>query len=73
MTDQQELVAALMAELTGRFENLAALTVAQHRPEAIERNAVDAITKETFRALVITRAASVLAHDYAAVICDDET
>ena len=70
MDSRLELIASLMAELTGRFEDLAALTVAQHRPEAIERQAVDAITKDVARALAVARAASALAHDDEAVICD---
>lgn len=70
MDSRLELIASLMAELTGRFEDLAALTVAQHRPEAIERQSVDAIAKDVARALAVARAASALAHDDEAAICD---
>lgn len=65
-----ELIARLMAELTGRFEDLTSLTVTQHRPEGIDRQVVDVITKDVARALEIVRAASALAHEDDAVIGD---
>lgn len=60
MTDQQELVAALMAELTGRFENLAQLASRQQVASQIDSSTVHEIKTLAAKALMIIDAVQAL-------------
>ena len=46
MSERRQLVCDLMAELTGRFEDLATLAASQHVPDHLDPAALDAIMND---------------------------
>ena len=57
MNERRQLVADLMAELTGRFEDLATLAATQQRAQTIDTAVIGKIAGEARSALTIANAA----------------
>ena len=60
MSERRQLVADLLAELTGRFEDLATLAASQHVPDHLDPAALDAIMNDLNATSALIRAAQAL-------------
>lgn len=60
MDSKPELIANLMAELTGRYEDLSMLTISQHRSDVLEMKTLEAIVCQSEQALRIAQTAWLL-------------
>lgn len=60
MSERRQLVADLMAELTGRFEDLATLAASQHVSDHLDPAVLDAMMQDVHAASALIGAAQVL-------------
>lgn len=60
MSDRRQLICDLMAELTGRFEDLATLTISQHQPDHVDPDALNTISQGLQAASALIDAAQAL-------------
>ena len=61
MTYQYQLVADIMADLTGRFGDLAQASIQQHLPKNIDLAQIQAMIEEIRGTLILAEAAATMA------------